>query len=115
MAKPEQIEDPALRTLVGQARDALRSGDSSSAVRACADAYQRYLRAHPALERFVKQGGRLSPGNWPRLGTRLTLAPGEPPQITFSRERFAFSEAATIYEFTIDSIVAGQQFSSDGA
>jgi hypothetical protein len=63
----------------------------------------------------VQQGRRLSPANWPRLGTRLTLEPGKPPAITVERDRFAFSEAATIYEFTVDSIVAGQAFTADSA
>ena len=63
----------------------------------------------PALLDFVKRGGRLSPANWPRLGTRIVLEPGKLPENTLERERFAFSEAATVYEFTVDSIVAGQK------
>ena len=64
---------------------------------------------------FVKGGGRLSPNNWPRLGTRLILESDRPPEITVERERFAFSEAATVYEFTVDSIVAGQAFQAEGS
>ncbi len=115
MAKLDQIADPELRAAAQSAHAALRGGDATSAVRTCAAAYERYLRAHPALLAFVKQGRRLSPSNWPRLGTRLTLEPGRAPEITVERDRFAFSEAATIYEFTVDSIVAGQVFTADRA
>jgi hypothetical protein len=110
MAKLDQIADPELRAAAQGAHAALRGGDPAGAVRICAATYERYLRAHPSLLAFVKQGRRLSPSNWPRLGTRLTLEPGRVPEITVERDRFAFSEAATIYEFTVDSIVAGQAF-----
>lgn len=115
MAKIDQIADPELRAAAERARAALRAGDPAAAIRACTAAYEQYLRAHPALPAFVKRGGRLSPANWPRLGTRLILEPGQLPEIVVERERFAFSEAATIYEFAVDSIVAGQSFTGDTA
>lgn len=108
MANLSGVADPDLHGELEQARAALRAGDFAGAIRTCAAAYQRFLRAHPALLDFVKRGGRLSPMNWPRLGTRIVLEPSKLPEITLERERFAFSEAATVYEFTVDSIVAGQ-------
>lgn len=110
MAKPEQIVDADQRSLVEQAHTALRAGDPTTTVRLCSDAYVRSLRSHPALESYVQQAGRLSPLNWPRLGTQLTMLLDQPPSIRLERDRYAFSEAATIYEFTVDSIVAGQRF-----
>jgi hypothetical protein len=109
VARPEAIVDPELRGLVEQARAALRAGEAAQAVRLCATAYGRFLRTHPDVASLLARGGRLSPQSWPRLGTHVVLPPGGPPEVALERERFAFSEAATVYEFTAEAIVAGQR------
>jgi hypothetical protein len=106
MAKPDQIQDEKLRQEVLAARQAMRAGDHTGAVRHCASAYGSFLGSHPDL--LSKPGGpqnRLAPMMWPRLGANLTTANGV-PDFEWRRERFSLAEAATYYEFTVDSLVA---------
>ena len=106
MAKPDQIQDEELRAEVLAARQAMRSGDHSEAVRRCVGAYGSFLRTRPELlKQPAGPQNRLAPMMWPRLGANLTPVDGV-PNFEWHRERFSLSEAATYYEFTVDSLVA---------
>ena len=106
MAKPEQIQSDALRPLVQDAHRALRDGDSSSAVRRCADAFLRLAAQHPRVLE-LPPGMRIHP--WPRLGAMLVLEEDQPPRIDFQREDFSLSEAITYYEYTLTTILATER------
>ena len=106
MAKPEQVNDPALRERIQKAHDLMRGGKPSDAVKECAAAYIELLQKKPEI---VQQGfANVRPAlMWPRLGANLSLrslAEGK-PEIEFERERFTLSEAITYYEFTLESAV----------
>lgn len=106
MSKPDQIKDESLRDGVLAARQAMRAGEHTEAVRCCVSAYERFLAAHAdLLKQPAGMGNRLAPAMWPRLGANLTVADGL-PSFEWHRERFSLSEAATYYEFTVDSLVA---------
>ncbi|MGI8552935.1 MAG: hypothetical protein ACR2PL_19430 [Dehalococcoidia bacterium] len=106
MVKLDQIRDEELRHELQAARQAMRSGDHTEAVRRCVSAYERFLGAHPEL--IKQQAGpmnRLAPLMWPRLGANLSVSEGV-PSFDWHRDRFGLAEAATYYEFTVDSLVA---------
>ena len=106
MAKADQIQDVGLRAEVLAARQAMRSGNHSEAVRRCVSAYGSFLTAHPdLLKQPAGPQNRLAPMMWPRLGANLKTADGV-PGFEWHRDRFSLSEAATYYEFTVDSLVA---------
>jgi hypothetical protein len=104
MAKAADIASEELRGKVEAAFAAMRAGKGADAVRACADAYLRFLDLNPAAKaETVAMRGRQFPRmmRWPALGANMT--PG--PKIEFTRERFSVSEAMTYYQFVLDEIL----------
>lgn len=110
MAKPADIANAELRGKVEAAFAAMRAGKGADAVRACADAYLRFLELNPAVRgETVAMRGREIPRlmRWPALGANMSLESvrAGTPQIEFTRDRFSVSEAMTYYQFVLDEIL----------
>jgi hypothetical protein len=103
MPKPEQIQSDELRPLLQDAHQALRSGDPSTTVRRCADAFLKIAAVHPRVLQ-IPEGMRIHP--WPRLGAFLEQIEGQPPRIDFHKEQFTLSEGITYYEYTLNTVLA---------
>ena len=101
--KVGRIKDEQLRESMAAAHASLRSGDYADVVRRSADAYLELLRRKPELLEGMM--GRVILMQFPRLGARMERKEGEPPEVQWDRETFAFSEAATYFEFAVDSLV----------
>jgi hypothetical protein len=102
-SKLERIKDDELRGSLTQAKASLRSGDHSDVVHRASDAYVALLNRKPEL----LQGpmAMRSILFFPRLGAHLVQEADGSPRVVFDREEFTFSEAATYYEFAVDSLV----------
>ena len=101
--KVDRIKDEQLRESMAAAHASLRSGDYLDVVRRVADAYLELLRRKPDLLEGMM--GRMRVMQFPRLGARLEREDGKPPEVRWDRETFGFSEAATYFEFAVDSLV----------
>ena len=118
MADLSKIEDEALRARLQEANQHLRKGKAADAVRTLADVFLSMLTptdGAPSPQGVTVAGrrGRRAPlaMGWPNLGANLvpeSLRQGK-PEIVFTRERFAMSEAMTYYEFTVDAALTLQQ------
>lgn len=109
MPRPQDIQDPELRERLVRAHEALRARKPDEAVHILADAYLALLRMKPEMltETVELRPGRKMPAvlRWPALGANLrpeSVRAGE-PEIEFTRERFATSEAMTYYQYTLES------------
>jgi hypothetical protein len=103
VSKPEEIEDADFRVAIEEADRLLNEGDYTSVARRCAETYVRLLLKRPDLLPDISTPGGL-PGRsramWPRTGgISLTVDGQRKPALTFQKERFSFSEAATYFEF----------------
>jgi hypothetical protein len=114
MARPSDIKNEELRTQLETAFGAMRKGQGGEAVRLIAAAYLRFLEIHPeAKAETIPFRGYTIPRvmRWPGLGANLkpeSLSTGR-PEIEFTRERFAASEAMTYYQFVLDEILAKEE------
>ena len=112
MAKPDQIKDEKLRTIVTRAHAEMRANKPTDAVKTLCEAFTYLLEMKPDLK---TRKVALRPGvempflmRWPQLGANLkpaSLMAGT-PEFQFVREKFALSEAFTYYEFTLDTAIA---------
>ena len=110
MAKAADVQNPELRAKLEAAFAAMRAGKGLDAVRACADAYLRFLELHPEVKsETIAMRGRQVPKlmRWPALGANMTLESvrAGAPAIEFTRDRFSVSEAMTYYQFVLDEIL----------
>jgi|SRR5580658_1955966 hypothetical protein len=119
MAKPADIRNDELRSLVQAAFDAMRAGRGAEAVHTLAASYLHFVEIFPEVKRetFTIRG-RAIPRllRWPNLGANLkpeSLGSGR-IEIEFMRESFAVSEAMTYYQFVLDEILATEGRSSSG-
>ena len=101
--KVERIKDEQLRESMAAAHASLRSGDHLDVVQRAADAYLELLRRKPDLLEGMM--GRMRVMMFPRLGAKLEREEGKAPEVKWDRKAFAFSEAATYFEFAVDSLV----------
>ena len=101
--KLDRIADAKLRESLAVAHASLRSGEYLDVVQRCADAYLELLRRKPELLEGMM--GRMRVVMFPRLGARLEPQGGGQPRLEWDRERFAFSEAVTYFEFAVDQLV----------
>ena len=107
MAKPDQIQDETLRTLVLEARAAYLGGQATESVHRSVDALLRLMHQHPdfiALQRRPGTAARVG-RVWPGLGVKVELAADQPPRAVYERETFSTSEAITFYEFALESVI----------
>jgi hypothetical protein len=105
VAKPSQVQDPALRGLVEEARSAYLDNNNRESIEKSVAAFMELLRRQPdflTAGPFAKNDRRV----WPPLGVALAVQPGEPPEAVYQRDRYSNPDAITYYEYVLDSIVA---------
>jgi hypothetical protein len=133
MVNVAEVTDDALRGALAEAETALDDGDYATCVHHCVSAYCRLIELRPDMiiaPRFSHSssppqssaapaggGGALggvgmaAPRPWPSdHGVRFaTDENGQKPSLTFAKERFTLSEAATYFEYTLDMVLRAQR------
>jgi hypothetical protein len=123
MAKPTDLIDPFFRTTLVEAEQALDQGDYLGAVRRCVEVYRRIAEQRPEMilrppnelmplpqARSVREGRRNALLPWPvRLGVGISFDEQGKPHLTFEKEEFSLSEAASYFEFTLDVAIRAQR------
>ena len=116
MAKPTDLIDPFFRTTLVEAEQALDAGDYLQTVRKCVEVYSRIAEQRPEMilrppnqlvplprARSVREGRRNALTPWPvRLGVGISFDENDKPHLTFEKEEFSMSEAASYFEYTLD-------------
>jgi hypothetical protein len=128
MASVAEIADEPIRQAMLAAEAALDDGQYAASVHACVEAYQRLIDLRPDVivaPRFshsfgapqlgASTGGAIGgqslggPRPWPSdHGVRFSMD-GDRPSLTFAKERFTLSEAATYFEYTLDMVLRSQR------
>jgi hypothetical protein len=125
MVSVKEVTDDELRRELALAEQALDSGEYATSVHRSVAAYSRLIEQRPEMiiaARFAHSnappqtgtaGGGLvmgGPRPWPSdHGVRFTMEEGGAPSLTFSKERFTLSEAATYFEYTLDMVLRAQR------
>jgi hypothetical protein len=125
-----EVADPLMRESLSQAEAALDAGEYASSVHHCVSAYARLVNLRPDMiiaPRFGPGspppqsappggGGALggvgtgAPRPWPSdHGVQFGLDDSNRPSLTFAKERFTLSEAATYFEYTLDMVLRAQR------
>ena len=119
MANLAKVEDETLRGRLEEANQQLRKGKPTDAVHTLAEVFTSMLNDNAGARGATVPGrrGRRSPlaMAWPNLGANLSpqsVRDGK-PEIVFTRDRFALSEAITYYEFTVEAAIALQSAGTD--
>ena len=116
MAKPTDLIDPFFRITLIEAEQALDAGDYLETVRKCVAVYSRIAAQRPEMilrppkelmplpqARSVREGRRNALLPWPvRLGVGISFDDHDTPHLTFEKEEFSMSEAASYFEYTLD-------------
>jgi hypothetical protein len=128
MASVGEVLDQPMREALTSAEAALDDGDYAGSVHTCVAAYRRLIEMRPDMiiaPRFSHSfaapqlgssaGGPIggqsmaAPRPWPSdHGVRFEMD-GDLPQLTFTKERFTLSEAATYFEYTLDMVLRAQR------
>lgn len=123
MAKPTDLIDPFFRTTLVEAEQSLDAGDYLGTVRKCVEVYRRIAELQPEMilkppnplmplprARSVREGRRNTLIPWPvRLGVGLSFDEHNKPHLTFEKEEFSLSEAASYFEYTLDMAMRVQR------
>jgi hypothetical protein len=123
MAKPTDLTDPFFQTTLVEAEQALDQGDYLGTVRRCVEVYRRIAEQRPEMilrppnelmplpqARSVREGRRNALLPWPvRLGVGISFDEQGKPHLTFEKEEFSLSEAASYFEYTLDIAVRAQR------
>jgi hypothetical protein len=123
MARPTDLIDPFLRTALLEAEQALDAGDYLRTVRKCVEVYRRIAAQRPEMilkppnpfmplpaARSVREGRRNALLPWPvRLGVGISFDENDQPHLTFEKEEFSLSEAASYFEYTLDVAIRTQR------
>ena len=123
MAKPTDLIDPFFQTTLVEAEQALDKGDYLGTVRRCVEVYSRLAEQQPDLilrppnqlmplpsARSVREGRRNALQPWPvRLGVGISFDEHNQPHLTFEKEEFSLSEAASYFEYTLDIAIRAQR------
>jgi hypothetical protein len=123
MARPTDLIDPFLRTALLEAEQALDAGDYLHTVRKCVEVYRRIAAQRPEMilkppnplmplpaARSVREGRRNALLPWPvRLGVSISFDEHNQPHLTFEKEEFSLSEAASYFEYTLDVAMRTQR------
>ena len=107
MAKPTQIQDPDLRALIAEAREAYLDDRNLDCVEKSMAAFVELLRRQPDF----LTGGPFAGNNrrvFPQLGVRLMGAGTATPTFEYDRRQFSNPEAITWYEYVSDCLVAAK-------
>jgi hypothetical protein len=123
MAKPTDLTDPFFQTMLVEAEEALDKGDYLGTVRRCVEVYNRIAEQHPELilrppnplqplpsATSVREARRNALQPWPvRLGVGISFDDSGKPLLSFEREEFSMSEAASYFEYTLDVAMRAQR------
>jgi hypothetical protein len=123
MARPTDLIDPFFQTTLVEAEQALDAGDYLQTVRKCVEVYRRIAEQRPEMilrppnqlmalprARSVREGRRNALLPWPvRLGVGLSFDAHNKPHLTFEKEEFSLSEAASYFEYTLDVAIRVQR------
>jgi hypothetical protein len=123
MAKPTDLIDPFFQTALVEAEQALDAGDYLHTVRKCVEVYSRIAEQRPEMilrppkelmplprARSVREGRRNALIPWPvRLGVSISFDENDKPHLTFEKEEFSLSEAASYFEYTLDVAMRTQR------
>jgi hypothetical protein len=123
MARPTDVIDPWLQSTLVEAEQALDREDYLETVRKCVEVYRRIAEQRPEMvlrppnplmplpaARSVREGRRNALQPWPvRLGVGLSFDAQDRPLLTFEKEEFSMSEAASYFEFTLDMALRAQR------
>jgi hypothetical protein len=123
MAKPTDLIDPFFQTTLLEAEQALDAGDYLQTVRKCVEVYSRIAEQWPEMilrppnqlmplprARSVREGRRNALTPWPvRLGVGISFDENDKPHLTFEKEEFSMSEAASYFEYTLDLAMRAQR------
>ena len=123
MAKPTDLIDPFFRTTLLEAEQALDAGNYLETVRKCVAVYSRIAAQRPEMilrppkelmplpqARSVREGRRNALLPWPvRLGVGISFDENDTPHLTFEKEEFSMSEAASYFEYTLDVALRTQR------
>ena len=122
MVSVKEVADDTLRQTLADAEAALDQAEYASSVRHSAAAYCTLIEQRPDMiiaPRFgpgsapPQGGGGLvmgGPRPWPSdHGVRFDMEDGQKPTLTFAKERFTLSEAATYFEYTLDMVLRAQR------
>jgi hypothetical protein len=132
MVKPEDIHDAAFREAILEADSLLNSGDYTKAAVKCAETYVELLRERPEMMPAIVRAGGVPVGPdssgrlpgpteggaeiiaarramWPRTGgINLVVGEDRRPGLSYEKERFSFSEAATYFEFLLAELARSE-------
>ena len=123
MAKPTDRTDPFVQTALLEAEQALDAGDYLQTVRKCVEVYSRIAEQRPEMilkppsqlmplpqARSVRKKRRNALLPWPvRLGVGINFDENDKPHLTFEKEEFSMSEAASYFEYTLDAAMRAQR------
>jgi hypothetical protein len=128
---PADVTDAQMRQALLVAEAALDEGDYLGSVRAAVDAFARLIELRPdmlieppphrASPPQLGRGGPPAAGGlvlggprpWPSdHGVSLVRQAGQPPVLSFAKQRFTLSEAATYFEYTLDMVLRAQRHSA---
>jgi hypothetical protein len=123
MARPTDLTDPFVQTALVEAEQALDTGDYLRTVRKCVEVYSRIAEQRPEMilrppnelmalpqARSVREGRRNALLPWPvRLGVDISFDEQGKPHLTFQKEEFSLSEAASYFEYTLDIAIRAQR------
>ena len=135
MARIEDVKDPVYRAALEEIDNLLGDGDYTGAAKRAADTYVSLVTQHPNLipptvpaapapetapgppggARGVAPptGGAGFGANrfgWPNTGAlRVQFGADRKPIISYDKDRYSFSEAATYFEFVMGEAIRAQQ------
>jgi hypothetical protein len=123
MPRPTDLTDPFFQTMLVEAEQALDNGDYLGTVRRCVEVYSRIAEQRPDLilrppnplmplppARSVREVRRNALHPWPvRLGVGINFDDQGKPHLTFEKEGFSLSEAASYLEYTLDVAIRAQR------
>jgi hypothetical protein len=123
MARPTDLIDPFFQSALCEAEQALDAGDYLHTVRQCVEVYRRIAEQRPEMilkppnplmplppARSVREGRRNALLPWPvRLGVGISFDEHDKPRLTFEKEEFSLSEAASYFEYTLDMAMRVQR------
>ena len=122
MATPTDLTDPFFHTTLVEAEQALDAGDYLTTVRKCVEVYSRIAAQRPEMVLrppgelssatcpSVREGRRNALLPWPvRLGVGISFDESGKPHLTFEKQEFSLSEAASYFEYTLDIAIRAQR------
>ncbi len=121
MARPTDVADAELRALLVAAEEALDAKDYIGSVRKSMDAYSWLIERRPEVIVHPTDASGVAPSfdrvlartglrPWPDLcGVDLVWERPAKPYLRPAKERFTFSDAVTVFEYTLDTAIRAQR------